>query len=236
MQGNPHRDSVRDATVFTNGWFIAAHPGSGSTGTRPMLLHQQKLISLALSCRFSGGYISPRRKPQRRRQVDVTGQQTGTRKHCSSERYSSGFSPRVSVQARCYLYKERKSGLRNLTAGLENNGRLASNGPAADSGSQALHSRRRRGAAFWLPGTSGLHENCSFLGLKYKAPTSGLTLKGRNSTPSEFQKRAKRAEVQMPHKHRSVNRSHPPAAVATPQSEVRAPTEAEVQHFLAGSA
>lgn len=83
------------------------------------------------------------------------------------------------------------------------------------------------------------------LGFMRTAPSSGSNtrhrraschLKGVNSTPNNFQKRAKRAEVQMPHMQRYVNRSHPPAAVTTQQSEVRAPAEAEVQHFLAGSA
>lgn len=65
-------------------------------------------------------------------------------------------------------------------------------------------------------------------GSKYKVPTSGLPLKGRNSTPSDFQERAKREALQTPHTPRSVSRSHPP--------EVRVPPEAEVQHFRAGCA
>lgn len=50
MQKNRHRDSVRDAKVFIKSQLLAAHPGSGGTETRPMLLHQQKLISLMLNC------------------------------------------------------------------------------------------------------------------------------------------------------------------------------------------
>lgn len=128
----------------------------------------------------------------------ASGQRTGPLEHCASEQCLSGLQPQA------YGYLRRTSDLRRLTAGLPKVApqapaarprKMAASPPtalkrrAAAGGFRGLRSRRRKGAASWLPRTAGLCGGLSFFpGLNCKSPPFRPRIKDHSSPLRATQK------------------------------------------------